>query len=125
MFRIGFIIAILLLSGRVSAHQMTPTYPKLEPSFMDGVLRTKMSLFNKRDDVRFYEINVFDVNWNPLEFATTERVLQVNYLQTKNFEVYIRVADKDKVTYICTRSKLQSRGAAVPLVSSRICSKIK
>ena len=123
-----FVIALLLSfisGGMLSAHQFTPTYPKLEPAYIDGVLVAKMSLFNKRNDVEYYEIQVFDVNWNPIEFGVSENIVHVSYLETKKIDVYIRESDRKKATYICTRSKLQAEKKTQSLVSSRICSKIK
>ena len=125
MIRYFLFVISMLVSMTVNAHEWTPTYPKLEHSYVDGVMVAKMKLFNKREDVQFYELQVFDSSWNPLPFAASERVVQVKFLETKNIEVYIREADKVKVTYICTRSKLSSTDKGATLVASRICSKVK
>jgi len=116
---------MLTLSGYASAHQWMPTYPELRPSYVTGVLTTKMELFNSRNDVKYYEILVYDKDFNPMRFATQEKIVEVGYLKRKNIDVYIREEDRDKVTYICSKSKLLKGTGSVTRVSSRICSKIK
>ena len=118
-------LILLLLALPVQAHQFTPTYPKLEQSFVPGVNYTKLKLYYKRKDVEFYEISVFDMNWNRVPFAITERVLRVPYLQTKEIEVYLKEKDSAKSLYICSKSKLLKGQGSVPAVASRICSKVK
>lgn len=115
-----------MLGGKQAwAHEFTPAYPTLEPSYMDGILTTKMLLFNRRQDVNYYEISVFDSEWNPVPFATTDKVFEAKYLERKFIDVYIREKDRSRAVYICTKSKLQVDGNNITAVSSRICSKIK
>lgn len=116
---------LILLCGHVSAHEWVPTYPKLEQSFMPGVLQAKMRLFNKRDDVSYYTFEVYDKNFSHIKFATAERRLRVEYLEKKEVTIYIRVEDRGRAKYICSRSELLKRPDTVTLVSSRICSKLK
>jgi len=117
---------ILALGGmQVQAHQFTPAYPRLEVSYIDDILVAKMELFNSRNDVTFYELSVFDDKWNPMPFATTDRIIEVGYLQRKNIEIYVRSKDKDKIVYICSKSKLSPVGDQITVISSRICSKVK
>jgi len=104
---------------------MTPTYPKLEPSYVDGVSVAKMKLFNRRSDVQFYEIGVFTNQWKPIPFASTTKVIKIGYNKRKLFEVYIRSVDVAKAVYICTESKVYKSTEQVTLIASRICSKIK
>jgi hypothetical protein len=104
---------------------MTPTYPVLKPSYIDGVSVTKMKLFNRRNDVEYYEIGVFTSKWEPIPFASTSKIIKIGYNKRKLFEVYIRAADIAKAVYICTESKVYESTEQVTLVSSRICSKIK
>ena len=118
-------IVLILLSGHVSAHQWTPTYPKLQPSFVPGVLQTTMKLFNSRNDVSYYGFGVYDKDFNPVKFATSERVVQIDYLGRKDVVIYIREQDRDKAVYICSRSKIVAKDKTATVVSSRICSKIK
>jgi hypothetical protein len=125
MKKIFAILVGVLVSSSVYAHEMTPTYPKLRPSFMDDLYVTSMSMFNKRADVEYYEIGVFDKDFNPVNFVTSYRILNIPYLNKVNFEVYIRKSDRDKATYICSRSKLRKKDITRTTVASRICSKIK
>jgi len=57
---------ILSLCGHASAHQWIPTYPRLEPSYVEGILKVRMELFNTRKDVKYYEILVYDNEFNPV-----------------------------------------------------------
>jgi len=116
---------LILLSGHVSAHEWTPTYPKLEQSFVAGVMQVKMRLFNKRQDVSFYTFEVFDNNYEHVKFATNERVIRVDYLRKKDIVIYIKEEDIGRARYVCSRSKILLRKDTATLVSSRICSKIK
>lgn len=114
-----------LLSASAIAHEMVPTYPKLKPSHIDGVVVTTMKMFNKREDVEYYEIGVFDKDFNTVPFVTSYNVIKLPYLGHVTFDVYIRKSDESKATYICSRSKLRKEDSARTAVSSRICSKIK
>ena len=117
---------VLALGGQqVWAHEFTPAYPTLEQSYIDGVLQTKMLIFNRRNDVNYYEISVFDGEWNPIPFAMTDKIVEVKYLERKYIDIFIREKDKNRAVYICSKSMLKSDGNNVTLVSSRICSKIK
>lgn len=124
MFRYVFII-LLLLNSTVSAHQFLPTYPKVEQSFIVGVSQVKMELFNKRREIEYYELGVFDANWNPLSFASENKIIQIRYLETKQVNVYVRNEDLKNVSFICTESKLRKEETKQTLISSKICSKIK
>tara|TARA_R110002020_G_scaffold196003_1_gene396905 strand:- start:283 stop:597 length:315 start_codon:yes stop_codon:yes gene_type:complete len=104
---------------------MTPTYPELDSSYINGVVVAKMKLFNRRNDVEYYQIEVFTEDWKPIQFATTARLLKVGYNKNKLFDVYIRITDVKKTRYICTTSKIFKGDNQETLVSSMICSKIK
>lgn len=104
---------------------MTPSYPIFKQSYLEGIYSADFILFNRRDDVNFYEISVFDDSWTPMPFASTSSIIKVDYLQTVFFTVHIRKKDIDAVTYICTSSKLRKASREISAVSSRICSKIK
>lgn len=126
MKKLLFVILSLFSSASVGvAHEMTPTYPTLEPSYMDGVYQISMNLFNAREEVEYYEIGVYDDEWNPIPFAATNRIIHVPYHSRATFDVYLRKADKDKVTYICTLSRLKKEDVDQSAIASRICSKIK
>jgi hypothetical protein len=119
------IIWIFLIARAAIAHEMTPTYPVLRPSYMDGLSTTKLTLFNKRNDAIHYEIQVFDKYWKQIPFASQEKIIRVDYLAKKNFEVYIRNSDKNDVEYICTMSKLPKTKNSSSMIASKICSKIE
>lgn len=108
-----------------NAHEMVPTYPKLKPSYMDGLLVTTMEIFNKRKDVEYYEIAVFDKDWNPIPFVSSFTVVQLDYLKRVKFDIYIREKDKDKALYVCSRSKTLQQKVSNTTITSKICSKFK
>jgi hypothetical protein len=119
------ILSLVLFVGCVNAHEWTPTYPKLAPSYVPGILRANMVLFNTRKDVRFYQLEVFDEEWNKVPFAANNKLVTIDYLQRKKIPVYIREKDKFRAVYVCTRSKLLAEGKSTAALSTRICSKIK
>jgi hypothetical protein len=102
-----------------------PTYPKFENSFVEGVVYTKMELFNKRKEIGFYELGVFDADWNSLSFASESKLIRINYLETKHINVYIKKEDLKKAVYICTESKILKENVQATSIASKICSKIK
>lgn len=117
---------MVLLSGYASAHEWTPTYPKLEYSFLNNIMVTKMSLYNNRKDVEHYEVSVYDKDWVPIMFSLGEsKIVEVSYLERKSVNVYIRKKDKRKVVYVCSQSKSRIGERGIAFLSSRICSKIK
>ena len=121
-----FVILLLaLICSPLYAHEMTPAYPKLVPSYMDGIYRTEMTLFNKRMDVQFYQIQVYDKKWQTIPFAASSQLIELEYLGRQKFDVYIRKKDVNKISYICTESKLNKDNGNSTVISSRICSKIK
>ena len=119
------IAAALFLSTGAAAHELTPAYPEFQPSHVDKVSVTKMKLWNRREDVSYYELNVYDEKWNPIPFAAADRLMQVGYLQTKTFEVYVRDSDIDKIEFICTTSKQLKEDVKSTGITSRICSRVK
>ena len=119
------LLFVMLLGNQAFGHQFTPAYPKLERSYVDNILVTRMELFNSRSDVEYYELSVFDGEWNGVPFATDERIINLPYLKRKTIEIFIIEQDKDRPVYICSKSKLKSSNIQMTVVSSRICSKIK
>lgn len=113
------------MGGYSSAHQWTPTYPKLEYSYVPNVLRVRMELFNSREDINHYEISVFDDDWNPVKFAVSDRIIRIGHLQRKTIDVHIREQDRLNVRYICSKSKIITDDPKATVVTSRICSKVK
>jgi len=114
-----------MFGGSAMAHQFTPTYPKFESAFVDGVLQTKMEIFNKRREVEYYELGVFNKNWEPVTFAAADKLIRVRYLEIKRINVYVKSEDIEKVTYICTESRLRKEDVKDTVISSKICSKVK
>lgn len=125
MYRYLTLLMMLWTSGHASAHEFTPTYPELKPSYVAGVLSAKMTLFNLRSDVEYYEFGVFDAEWNKVPFAMQNKIMKFKHLDKKTVEVYIREKDSKDAVYICSKSKLLVKGGSKTSVSTRICSKIK
>ena len=107
------------------AHEMTPTYPVFKSSHMDGLVTTQMEIFNKRKDIEYYEIGVFDKDFKAIPFVSAYNVYKVDYLRTVRVELYIRERDLAKALYVCSRSKILQRKISNTSVASTICSKIK
>jgi hypothetical protein len=126
-FMYGIIGAFLLASlvQKAYAHEMTPTYPKLRPSHLDNVYVTTMEMFNKRNDVEYYEIGVFDKDFKPIPFVSSYTIINIKYLGHVTFDIYIRKEDVSKAEYVCSTSKLRKDNKTKNAVSSRICSKFK
>jgi hypothetical protein len=117
-------IAFMGWATVVSAHEMTPAYPMLKPTYVAGVVKAEMSLFNSREDVEYYQIDLFDLNFTNLPFSSKYRIIKVGYKERKDFIVYIRELDLDEATYICTTSNVRKKTDSRTLVVSRICSRI-
>lgn len=108
----------------VSAHEMTPAYPIIKPSHVSGVVKVDLSLFNSREEINYYEIGLYDLNWDGIPFSAVYRIIKVGYKERKNFSVYIRESDLDEAVYVCTTSKIRRQRENKTLVSSRICSRL-
>jgi len=104
---------------------MSPTYPTLKPSHVTGVKTTEMILINKREDIDYYSVKVFDKDWNPIKFVSDyPGVLHVRYMAKKVFNIYIRNKDANRAEYICTKSKALKNDPRSTSVTSRICSRV-
>lgn len=119
------IAAAMLFVTPAAAHEWTPTYPELEKSYIDGVCVTTMTLFNRRQEVSYYEIGVYDHEWKKLPFATTDRIVKVGFLDRKTIDIYVKESDAPAAAYICSTSKILSADVKSTGIASRICSKIK
>jgi hypothetical protein len=118
----------MMIGGYVHAHQFTPTYPTLSPSYVEGIWSTNMKLFNARKEITHYKISVLDKDGHPINFVTDgDFVRKILFSETHNINIYIRENDKDRVTYICSESKILKDQNDINLtnVVSRICSKVK
>lgn len=123
LFCYGCVVA--MLASVSNAHELTPTYPQLKPSVIEGAVVAEMKLWNRRKDVRYYEITVHDKDWNNVPFAAVERLMHVEYNEMVNFGVFLKKESVHKVTYICTTSKQLKEDVESTGLMTRICSKIK
>ena len=121
-------LLLLFLCGSATAHQWTPTYPELRTSYISGIHTTDMKLYNSREDVEYYQVQVFDGYFNPIKFAISggqSDVINVPHRKTVSVAVYIPTAQASRVVYICSRSMILKKEESASLLSSRICSKVK
>ena len=123
-----YVIFLIVLFGffyppDAKSHQWTPTYITWRSSYVEDVLVASMTLFNARDDVEYYEIQVLDSEFEPVPFATGERIYHLNHLRRKVIDVYISSKDEERAVYICSRSKSLAGSTSTTVLSSRICSK--
>lgn len=124
-FIISFIFMVTAaFSLNVASHEMTPTYFSIVPSHVDSVYKTRVNLYNRRKDVEYYEIGVFDANFKSVPFVSLYRIVKVDYLSEVNVDVYVKSDLASKVVYICSKSKLRKVAKTLTAVSSRICSKV-
>ena len=94
-------------------------------SFIPSAKMTSMEVFNKRSDVQWYQIGVFDEDWKPIPFVTRYKILRVKYLSRVKFDVYVNDNDSKRAEYICSTSKLRGNDDFKPIVESKICSRFK
>lgn len=125
MSRYVLLILAFIICSPVYAHEMVPTYPKLAPSYMEGLHKTSLTVFNKRPEIEYYEIGVFTKDWKPIRFVSSYKVYKIPYLSAVTFDIYIQNINMDKVTYICSVSKLRKSVVNRTAVSSKICSKVR
>ena len=125
MIKYFLIMILLVICEPVFAHEMSPTYLEFKPSYIDGVMQTTIELFNRREDVSYYEIQVFDKDWNNIPYASNAKIVNIKYLDKKSIDVFVRKSDIDKVLYVCTLSRFVKSDITKTNISSRICSKVK
>ena len=116
---------MLLFNYAVHSHEQTPTYPKWTVSGVSEVKKTQIRLWNSRPDIEYYEIGVFDGDWQPIPFVTAYKILPVKYLQEVKVDIYIRGSNIEEARYVCSLSKLRSSNESQTLLVTRICSKFK
>ena len=80
-----------------------------------------------RQDIEYFEFAVFDKDWEGVPFALSgDRIINIKHLERKEVRIFIRKQDVDRVTYICSKSKiLAGQTRQITSVSSRICSKVQ
>ena len=128
MYRSVISLILLLICGTATAHQWTPTYVEFEPSHVAGIYKTKMKLFNSRDDAEYYQIQVLDGQFGPIKFAITggrNDIVHAPTKSTKYVEVYVPSYEVSRVVYVCSRSMILQKNETTSVVSSRICSKVQ
>jgi len=125
MNKLLIVFTLLFLSVPLVAHEMVPTYPKWKTGIYPGILTTTVEIFNKRKDVEYYEIGLFDKDWNPIYFVANYKVVQLKYLSSASIDIYIAREEKDRVEYVCSRSKIRTSNETRTAISSRICSRFK
>lgn len=103
---------------------MVPTYPEWRHGYYQGVVTTTINIFNKRTDVEYYDIGLFDENWNPVFFVADYKVIKLKYLQSASIDIYVSKENAPRVEYVCSKSKVR-QGSGVGAVSSRICSRFR
>ncbi len=118
-------MAAVLLTSSAAAHELTPTYPEFKPHIVDGVYYAKLHMWNRREDVKYYEISVHDEEWNKIPFHSNKKIMKLEHLEHADFEVNIRKSDLERVEFICTTSKHLKSDVTGTGVRSRICSRIK
>jgi len=114
---------ILFLAFGVQAHQMSPTYPEWTPSYMEDIYKTRVRIFNKREDVKYFQIGVFDKDFKPLPFVTQYHLRGVLFNSYATFDIYINKDVMKDATYVCSESMLTDVVSSG--VVSKICSKFK
>lgn len=121
------VVGLLISLGVASAyaHEMVPTYPEWKRALYPNVLTTTVTIFNKRSDVEYYEIGVFDKEWNPIFFVADYKVVQLKYLSSASIDIYIQKENKDRAEYVCSRSKIRTADETRTAISSRICSRFR
>ena len=118
-------MAAVLLTSSAAAHELTPTYPEFKPHIVDGVYYAKLHMWNRREDVIYYEISVHDVEWNKIPFHSNKKIMKLKHLEHADFEVNVRKSDLDRIEFNCTTSKHLKSDTIGTGVRSRICSRIK
>jgi hypothetical protein len=119
------VIVLAMFCGPALGHEMSPTYVEFKPSYIQNVLETNIEIFNKREDVDYYQVEVYDKDWKPVVFVTNTKIVNIKYLEKKSIDVYIKESDKDGVVYVCSLSRFIKDNVTKTNVSSRICSKVK
>jgi hypothetical protein len=119
-----FTILGFMLGGYAQAHEQTPAYPKILPSHVQGVVKVQLVLLNRRKEINYYEIGLFDEDFNELDFTSQNKIIKIGYGEKTDFDVYLRKSDLDVAVYICTASKILKSNKSRAVVSSIVCSKL-
>jgi len=118
-------LLLILISTNLLAHEQTPTYAFWNPSHIQGVVKTEIEIFNKRNDVTYFEIGVFDADWNMQNFVTSWNILEVKQYERKTAVIYMTEANSLAAEYICSISKIRSSNQTQTALASQICTRLK
>lgn len=118
-------LMLVLFSTASFAHEMTPTYFEPKNSIYNEVYEIDMLLINRREDQTYYEISVLDENFEPIVFASKDKLIDAKPYARYPFTLFVREKDLDRVVYICTVSKTPKGTVNSSGVTTRICSKRK
>jgi len=113
-----------MLGSYAQAHEQTPAYPKVLPSHVKGVVKVQLQLLNRRQEINYYGIGVFDKDFNEINFTSKQKIMKLDYKNKIDFDVYIRKSDLKRAVYICTASKILKSNNSRAIVSSIVCSKL-
>ena len=117
---------LLLLNCAVESHEQSPNYHNWKPSGIDEIKKTNIRVWNKRPDIEYYEIGVFEEDLKtPIPFVTAYKVIPLKYLKEVKFDIYIRESNIEEARYVCSLSKLRSSNESQTLLVTRVCSKFK
>ena len=119
------LLLLILISANTLAHEQTPTYGSWNPSHIAGVVKTEIEIFNKRNDVTYFEIGVFDQDWNMQTFVTSWNILEVKQYERKAAVIYMTEAKSLEAEYICSISKIRSSNQTQTALASQICTRLK
>jgi hypothetical protein len=122
--KVGFFVLFFMLGSYAQAHEQTPAYPRILPSHVEGVVKVQLRLLNRRKEINYYEIGLFDINFDEIDFTTKRKIIKIDYQETIDFDVYLRKSDLDRAVYICTASKILKSNKSRAVVSSIVCSKL-
>lgn len=125
MFKKVLLAAGLMVSSAAAGHELTPTYVKFKPSYVQGVYYTTMDMWNRRSDAEYYEILVLDKMWKAIPFATSERIFRLPYLSKRKIDIYVKEESIRDVEFVCTASKQLKSDVESTGVRSMICSRIE
>jgi hypothetical protein len=113
-----------MLGTYAQSHEQTPAYPRILPSHVEGVVKVQLRLLNRRKEINYYEIGLFDKNFEEMDFTTKRKIIKIDYQEKVDFDIYLRKSDLNKAVYICTASKILKSNKSRAVVSSLVCSKL-
>jgi len=110
--------------AQAQAHEQTPAYPRALPSHVQDVVKVQLQILNRRKEINYYEVGLFDKNFDEIDFTTKRKIIKIDYEEKIDFDVYLRKSDLHKAVYICTASKILKSNSSRAIVSSIVCSKL-